>query len=463
MTTITLIKGDRVGRNTDYRDALPVNMFAIKKQFLGASGYMLQFQGLTKLADGVGIDRGGYWNDIQQDHFRVSGEQLVSVGAGGSVTQLGEISGTDTASLTHSFQSQGVVADGRFWRYVEGSGLSEVTDSDLGNPIDVIYVDGYYFFTDGEFLYHTDIGDETSIDPLKFSTAAFQPDKTYGLLLTEDNKVVVIGRYTIEYFVNDASEDFAFTRVPSRAQKIGMIGTHCKAESAGKFYIIGGRKEEAVSIHAVSVGQSVSIATREIDKILGEYEEEDLRDSVLETYQEDGYKFLVVHLPDHTLLYNETIGDPQFAWSVLKTDILGTDPWRAIHGVFDPRIGWVFGDRLNGNIGLLDASEATHYGQIAQWELYTPFLKLEAQSVDEFEVETIPGFNGSNDASVFISTTYNGVVWSQEWAELYGIKGDYDKRFIIRRLGYVDDWVGFRLRGATRSRMAFATASIQHG
>ena len=56
-----------------------------------------------------------------------------------------------------------------------------VTDSDLGDPIDGVWVDSYYFLTDGEYIYHTDITDETSIDPLKYATAEFMPDPSLGL------------------------------------------------------------------------------------------------------------------------------------------------------------------------------------------------------------------------------------------------------------------------------------------
>jgi hypothetical protein len=54
---LTLIKGDKVDSNTDYRDALPVNMYAVEKNILGASGYMLDYHGLTQVATGSGIDR----------------------------------------------------------------------------------------------------------------------------------------------------------------------------------------------------------------------------------------------------------------------------------------------------------------------------------------------------------------------------------------------------------------------
>ena len=64
---------------------------------------------------------------------------------------------------------------------------------------------------------------------------------------------------------------------------------------------------------------------------------------------------------------------------------------------------------------------------------------------------------------MFVSLTYDGVSYGTEYIEEYGMINEYGKRFIVRRLGYVRDWFGMKLRGASRSRMAFARGFIEHG
>lgn len=464
---INLINGDKIGTETDYRDYLPVNMHAVLRPIFGTAGYMIQEPGLRQYATGYGIDRGGIWNERQIDHFRVSGNDFISITAEGVVTSLGSISGIDSVSLPYSFNTQGIVADGKFYLYDPTNGFREVTDSDLGNPIDCVWVDGYYFFTDGEYIYHSDITDESSIDPLKFATAEFMPDPSLGVAKTQDNKVIVFGRYTTEYFVNVAQENFAFQRVATRAIKIGIVGTHAKAEAGDAWFILGSRKEEAISVHRLGIGASEKIATREVDKIIGEYSETELSTAIVESLEEDGYSFIIVHLPDYVLKFNLTFAKQagiEQAWSILKSDVSGGRPWRAKHGIFEPRRGeWVYGDKINGTIGVLDNTLATQYGEIAEWLLHTPFQFLDGQSIDELEVETMPGHTGTEDASVFVSLTYDGITHGHEWTEMYGLPNDYGKRFIIRRLGYVNDWIGFKLRGATQSRMAFSRAIMTYG
>lgn len=467
---VNFIKGDSIGSETDYRDSLPVNMHGVVRPMFGAAGYMIQSSGLSDFGDTGKINYGGIWNERFEKHFRVAEDDFVEVDSSGNISVLGQVNATKTVSLPYSFNTQGIVADNKFYLYDPAGGFREVTDTDLGNPIDCVWINGYYCFTDGEFIYHTDITDESSIDPLKFATAEFMPDPSLGCAKSQDNKWIVFGRYTTEYFVDTASDNFAFTRIEQRAVKIGIVGTHCKAELEGDWYLMGGRKEEAVSVHVLGVGGATKVATREVEKVIGKYTEIELRDSVLNSYEEDGYSFLIVHLPNDTLLFNKTLASQagiDQAWTILKSENDSNGDatnFRGIHPIFEVNLGqWIFGDKRNGNIGIWDNTVATQYGEICEWLLFTPFMYLDSQSIDYLEVEVMPGHNIDYDASVFLSLTYDGVFHGNEWKEMYGNPNDYSKRFIIRRLGYVRDWVGMKLRGATRSRMAFGRAGISYG
>ena len=55
--SVTLIKGDSTDSNTDYRDALPVNITGVVRPILGAQGYMLSHSGLSLHGTGIGTDR----------------------------------------------------------------------------------------------------------------------------------------------------------------------------------------------------------------------------------------------------------------------------------------------------------------------------------------------------------------------------------------------------------------------
>lgn len=463
VSQINLIKGDRISIETDYRDALPVNMYAVKRDILGAKGYMLCYHGLTQFATGSGIDRGANYNERFGRHFRISGENLIEVSSTGTTNTLGTVPGIDQASLPYSFNTQAIIASGKMFLYSPTGGFAEINDSDLGFPIDAVWIDGYYFLTDGEFIYHTDITDETSIDPLKFATAEFMPDKSLGVSKTQDNKVMVWGRYTLEYFVDAAQDNFAFQRLETRSQKIGIVATHAKCESGPLWYITGGRKEDAVGVHAVSVGNDQKVSTREVDKIIAAYGEPDLSDMRMECRTEDNVTFILVHLPNETLCFNESIAEVfgvEAAWSILDSD----GNYRAINGVFDARISkFIYGDKRSSIIGELDNTVFTQYGNAVEWILYSPLLALESASIDELQIETLPGNAPDSDATVAFSQTEDGITYSQEWWQLYGENLDYNQRFIMYRIGYIREWVGYKFRGLTKSRMSFAGLKIRYG
>lgn len=428
---------------------------------------MLLQPGLTQYGEGLGRDRGGVWNDKFQQHYRLSLTTFISVAENGAVTNLGTILNTDQASFANSFNTQAIVADGAYYLYDPTNGFRLITDAEDRRPIDVVWVDGYYFFTDGESLYHTTLADEGVFDPLSYATSEFSPDPTIGLSLTMDDKVIAWNRYTTEYFANTANEFFAFTRIPSRAVKYGLVGTHCKAEIGGEFFFMGGPREGNVSIYKLEVGGATNISSREVDRLISQYAESDLAQCVLETRIVDNYPYLIAHLPNDTVMLNIKIGASagwDKGWTLLRSSTVPGDTYRGINAIFEPRRGqWVMGDKVSGIIGYLDMSVATHYGSIAEWELFTPLMYMESMSIDEMMIETVPGFTSFEDATVFVSTTYDGRFYSMETIMNYGQPSAYTQRFIGMQFGYVPNFVGFRLRGASRSRMAFASARLTYG
>jgi len=464
---IPMLKGDKVGSNTDYRDGLLTNMYAVKRDILGAKGYVLSFYGLSEFASGSGIDRGGKWvsRDGLEGHYRVSGTDFIRIDAGGAVTVLGTIPGSAQASIDFSFNNVAVVADGKLFYYNPTDGFRQMADPDIGAPIDIVWVDGYFFLTDGETIYHSNILNEEQFDQLAFSNAEFMPDSSRGLGLTEENEVLVFGEFSKQSFINVGSTPFAFQTIPRKSQKIGILGVHCKKELNGKWYTLSRREDTAPSFHIISIGAEQSISTRETDVILQSYTDDELASSTIDAFVDGNVVFIAFHLPAHTLVFNESVAESfglESAWSVLKTDTVGDLTYRGRNVVRDPRNGkWLIGDRRDGKIGEIDRTICTHYGDMVEWLIHTPAVNLETGSINKLEIETIPGNSPDNDARVFISMSQDMRTNSMEYSKEYGMNNQFGLRFIARRLGYVRSWVTFRLRGVSRSRMAFSNFDIE--
>jgi hypothetical protein len=102
-------------------------------------------------------------------------------------------------------------------------------------------------------------------------------------------------------------------------------------------------------------------------------------------------------------------------------------------------------------------------GNPTEYILTTPFINLERASIDEIEIETIPGLT-VGEVTAFLSVTYDGLSYSKEWTLVYsGNKGDVNRRFIFRRIGYCRQWMGFKLRLVTTEKVAFANMVVRYG
>jgi hypothetical protein len=467
MPSIPLIRGDKVDNNTDYRDALPINYYAVLRDIYGEDGYMLNYYGLSDFAAGQGISRGSIWVSRPglEGQYRVSGQNLIKIEDDGSVTILGFIPGSGQASMTYSLNNLAIVADGSLFYYNTIDGFRQIADSDVGNPIDIVWADFRFVLTDGEFLFQSSLLDEEEYEPADFTGSDFQPDKIWGVGLNDDNELISFNELTTEYFVNGGQDNFSYTRIQLKAVKAGIAGTHCKAEFKDKWYALTRRSNTQYQFAIIQSGSSESITTREIEKVLAKYDSEELSKAVVEVFTKDSVVWMVAHLPSETLLYNETIAKSygiNAAWSILKTDVFGDADYRGKDLTYDPRFSkWCVGDKQDNKIGFLDDSVCTHYGEIVEGLLFTPILDLETLSIDELTLKTIPGISPNNDATVFMSRTDDMRIYGREHTEKYGVNFDYNKNFTVRNLGYVRSETAFKIRTASRSRMSFCKLDIK--
>jgi hypothetical protein len=336
----------------------------------------------------------------------------------------------------------------------------------FGNTKDIIFTTGVFMMTDGKNIYHTEFSNEERVDPLAFATAEFLPDETVGLGLMDGNTAIVFGRFSTEFYVTNPSDPFGFTRIQGQATKSGLIAVNAKVQLGGTFFILGGRADESIGVRMVTAGSSKSVATREIEKILETYTKDELAQAKFDAVSKDGTEFLYISLSRDTLLYNHTVGSAAGltnAWTVLRSTISNVDfPWVGISPVYDRRISkFVFGDRFNTDIGIMDDTSSLIYGQRQECILYTPFLSASRQRISQLEVKTISGFTTKED-QVFISKTVDGETFTQEYIAAYGGVRERAKRLIWRRVGFIRDYTGFRVRMVLNGRVAFGVLEVDY-
>jgi len=459
--TLPIIRGDSITADTDYTDFIPLNLTAVAKPILGAAGYLISHDGLTEVAAVVGEDRGGFYDDRRGYHVRVIGNTLYKL-VGNTLVKVGQIAGDGQCSFTYSFNWTAILSGGYVYLY-NGTKLELLTDTDLKRPLDMDWIDSYFFYTDGEYIYHSQINDEKLVDPLQFATAEIMPDKSVGVMRTPDNLMMVFGRYSIEYFINQANEQFAFSRIAQKSISGGICGTHCKTMVGDTVFILGGKKNESPSIHAIQSSMLESVSTRSIDKILAQYTDDELSQAVLESRTDKRDQFLIVRLLRHTLLLNLSAAKAiglQDAWSQLSYGI-NKAPWLGRNGVYDPmQAAWIYGSKL-GAVYKLDATTAAQGLEQTEFEVRTPLIESASKRIAQVQVNTVSGFGAKTTAA--LSLTNEGLAFQRENWLLYGTIGEYDRHFIFRRIGFTPKDLSFRLRGVSRHKVNFCNFTVTYG
>lgn len=457
MVQIPILSGIYTDTLPDIRTAYPVNFQAVPKNSGVSAGFLRPAPGIEEMTTGPGLDRGGIeWNGLL---YRVMGSKLVFVSTGGTVTELGDV-GDDgqPVTLDYSFDRLGIRSNGNLF-YWNGTTLTQVTDPDLGVVNDMLWVDGYWMTTDGEFLVVTELVDPTAVDPLKYGSSEADPDPILAIRKIR-NEVYALNRHTVEVFDNVGGELFPFARIEGAQIEKGTLGRNCTCVFLESLAFIGGGRNEQVSIYVAMNGNAQKVSTHEIDLLLEQYTEAELANSVLEARNQGSHQFLYVHLPDKTLMYDagasEALGQP--VWTVLQSGLNETCEYRAR---FFVRVygRWICGDTQNAKLGFLVEDVSTHWGQKNRWEFSTLMVYNEGRGAIFHELELV-ALTGSYalGANPAITSSYSldGLTWSTDRTISAGSQGQRGKRLVWFGQGYMRNWRVQRFQGTSDAHMSIA-------
>jgi hypothetical protein len=445
---VPLLHGITTTPAGDFQTTYPVNLVPVPKDTGISKGYLQIAPGITQMAQGHGSDRGAWF--VASACYRVSGGSLIRVGPDGSTATIGVLPGTGMVAMDYSNDRACFVTSGQAF-YGAANVLTKITDPNIGSPIDVIWVDGYFMFTDGTFIYVSDLNDPYTIDPLKYAASDIDPDAVLGLEKYR-NEVYVFNRYTIEVFNNVGSAGFPFVRLPGGLIPKGCVGTFAKCLFAETLAWVGGARGENNSVYMANGATAEKIATRDIERIIGKYTDEDLFDILVESKTDKANVHLYIHLPEETLVYDAAASAAlgERVWFVMSTGVDGIAPYRA-RGFVYAYGKWIVGDREDGRIGYIDDTVATQYEEIAGWQFETALLYNASKGAQVHSLELVGTMGrGPDDDRRTIWTSYSvdGETWSDEKAASMGARGDRLHRAIWRRQGFMRNFRGQRFRGA---------------
>lgn len=455
---IPLLTGIYADGDPALRTSLPVNLVPVPKDSGVSKGYLRPADGLVQWATPSGICRGTIvWNGML---YAVNGSKLCSLSSTGVETIIGDV-GTDgqPVSLDYGFDDLAIASNGDLFVYNPTDGLRQNTDADLGLVNDVLWVDGYFMTTDGEFLVVTELGDPLSVNPLKYGSSEADPDPVIAILKLR-NEVAALNRHTVEFFDNIGGDLFPFQRIEGAQIEKGCIGKDACCVYMEAIAFLGSGFNEQPSVYIGANGNALKISTHEVDTLLEAYTEEQLSTAILEARNEGSHNFLYLHLPDRTLVYDamasQVLQEP--VWFVLTTALEGFAQYRGRHFVYAYN-QWICADPLAARMGTLTRTISTHYGDKVRWEFGTMIVYNEGAGALFNRLELF-GLTGSVALGVdpVISTSYSidGRSWSIPRTISAGVQGATSKRLVWLRQGKMNDRRVQRFQGTSDAHISFA-------
>ncbi len=442
------------------RTAYPVNLQPVPIDSGISKGFLRPADGIVANGTGPGVDRGGVnWNGVC---YRVMGTKLVSVASNGTVTTLADVGGPTNTLVTfdYSFDRLAIASGGRLY-YWNGT-LTQVTDPDLGTVIDIVWVDGYFMSTDGQYLIVTELNDPTQVNPLKYGSSEADPDPVVALLKLR-NEVYALNRYTIEAFDNVGGDLFPFARIEGAQIQKGCVGTFACCVYMETIAFLGSGRNEAPGVYLGVNANAPKISTQEIDSLLMTYTESELATVKMECRNDKSNQLLYVHLPDRTIVYDAAASEAfgQQVWFTLSTSTVDFAQYRArdLVWAYDK---WLVADPQSGNVGYLSGTVGTHWGETVRWEFGTVVTYNEGRGA-LFNALELVALTGRVSIDAIITTSYStdGQSWSQDKPIRAGGTGATNKRLVWFQQGNMRNWRVQRFRGDTQAHLSFVRLEAQ--
>ena len=459
MIQFPLLSGTYTDNVGNMRTSYPHNLVPVPLGN-GVSEYFLRpAEGITQNASiaSEGFVRGGInWNGVL---YRVVGSDLVSIDVDGNITTIGSV-GNDQrpVKFDYSFDRLSITSNADLFYYSSALGLIQVTDSDLGDVIDHIWVDGYFMAIDDENIVVTDLADPTAVDPLKYGSSEADPDDTIAILKVR-NEPHVINRYTIEVFQNVGGSGFPFSVVQGATVRRGAVGTYMCTVFKESLAFVGSGRNESVSVWMSSGGNTVKIATREIDLMLHQFSEDTLSNLVMEDRTHEGLELLYIHLPTITLVYDAaaTQETGQHVWYTLGSGIVKETEYEGRYHVWCYN-RWNVGSPNTKTMGYLVDTDGDHFGVEVAWQFDTDILYNEGMGalMHELELVALTGRIATGTSAVVQTQwSYDGQTWSMVKAVSAGTSGNRSKRLVWLQQGHMKDRRIQRFKGTSDARLTF--------
>lgn len=455
---VPLLSGITADETAEYKISFPTNLEAVAVNNKLAEAQFRITAGASSFATGPGTDRGGInWNNVM---YRVMGTKLCSVSSSGTVTQLGDVGGSDRVTLDFRFSDLIIRSGTNLFYYNPTAGLRQVTDVNLGPVVDMMWIDDYTMTTDGKYVIVNNLADPMHILPLNYGAPEEDPTPITGLIKLYD-EAYVMQTNRIEVFQNVGGLGFPFQPQIGASIPVGCVGPHAKCLFADTIAFVGSTRNEGLGVYTAGWGKADRISPRWVDDQLAAVA--DPSTIVLENRTYRAERRLLIHLPDKTLCFlaNATRDLEQPAWCILQSG--EGQPYRLRNAV-ECYGKWYVGDLNSSAIGILTDTVGPHFGQDSEWRFDVGAISNEGKGGILKSAELI-GLLGrapfGENPTMFMSITTDGENWSLERPLPMGRDGQRSQRLQWRPMFLFRTWFGMRFRGYNAAQPGFAELQVE--
>lgn len=447
----------------DYVISYPRNVIPTALSTGVSDAYLRTAEGIDEFAlineSFNGGDRGAI--NWKGELYRVIGQYFLKIDSTGNYTIVGTLPTGGNVRFDFSFDYLAIACSNNLYLY-NGTTVQQVTDPDLLEVVDMLWVDGYFMTTDGKFAVVTDINNPFSVNPLKYGSLQNDPSPIKALLKVKDEPYA-LSRYTISPLSNVGGTGFPFVVVDGGVIQKGIVGGRCACKYIETIAFLGSGRNEAIGVYMVNAGQPQKISTVEIDRVLARYTEDELATTLMEVRAHDDMQQLYIHLPNQTMVYDyfasQKLQYPTWYFLSSSADTEGFFRARNFVYVYDK---WTCGDVVDARkIGYFTKDHCAQYGEAIGYRFDTPLVYGDGKNVIVHEMELVAttGTNYNDDfTEQFVSRQYSidGKTWSDAKLRSLGAVGDYNKRVRWLSCGMLRNWRTERFSGLTKHSISFA-------
>lgn len=336
-------------RALQFSDELLQNMY-LSQSSSSKRTAIIDFPGLKPFSVGSEPNRG--LHVMNGEIFCLNGSTLYKVSSTGSRIDVGFVSGADQAIMADDGTYIYIVASGIITR-CDGVRTQVIEQSVVTSPSWITYINDQFIIGNASGLFAvSNPGDGTVYNSLNFATSDVNPDKMVrGYAFNQ--LLYLFGEESTETWYNSGIGNPPFASQDNSLINIGLSSSSAVCNTKKYLYWLGDdrRLYQCVGAQARPVTtSSVSNKLEAMGSVSG---------TVLSTVTVDGDVFVVLSLPEMTLVYNETLSK----WSTLASGTsLPTNRWRGIRSVV------CYGKHLvadyeNGNVYELDKDTYTDNGE----------------------------------------------------------------------------------------------------